>query len=131
VSGWPDNLISNSGVFPGNSVLGKINKFVPTATGGNLVGWACSSGVSRSIDLHVYAGGAAGIGRFLKSASTNVVAHQKVSLYCRTSNIPHRFEIPFTFSEIDALNGRKLYVYGLSAIAGWSNNLLGNSGEFP
>ncbi len=47
------------------------------------------------------------------------------------TGVPHRFVIPFTLDELASLNGKKLFVHGLSAVAGWNHDLLTGSGSFP
>jgi subtilisin family serine protease/fructose-specific component phosphotransferase system IIB-like protein len=127
----PNLLLSNSGTFPEFSVKGYVDAFASSSSGGNLFGWACSYGIAQSIYVHLYAGGAFGQGTFLKAGYANATSESAVSAVCGTSGVSHRYSIPFTSAEIKSLNGKKLFVHGISAISGWPNLLLSNSGAFP
>jgi serine protease len=115
---------------PANQISGNIDGFVSTPSGGVLSGWTCNSQVFKSLEVHIYAGGAFGVGSFLKSAIAQVASEPAISTACGTTGVSHRFSIPFSFAELDALNGRKLFVHAISVFPG-RNSLLPKSGVFP
>jgi hypothetical protein len=134
-SGLPgvvNSLLVNSGAFPDFSMKGNVSALVPTSTGANLNGWACNFGISKSINVRVYAGGPEGQGTLLKSVFASNTNGDVVAAACGTSG-SHRFSIPFTSAEIAdlKLNGKKLFVDGVAAVAGWPNTLLTGSGLLP
>jgi hypothetical protein len=131
--GGQNSLLSNAGVFPDLSVKGWVERFTatPQTGGGNLIGWACNNGISKSIRIHVYVGGQAGQGRFLKEGIANVDLDSTISSNCGTLGTAHRFSIPITQSEMQAYTGQKFFAYGITSVPGYVNNLLGNGGLFP
>jgi hypothetical protein len=131
--GGVNSLLSNAGVFPDLSVKGWIDRFTatPQTGGGNLIGWACNNGIAKSIRVHVYVGGQAGVGRFLKEGIANVDLDSSVSTVCGTTGVPHRFSIPISQSELQTYTGQKFFVHGITTVPGYVNNLLGNGGAFP
>jgi subtilisin family serine protease len=133
VSGYANALLQNSGKFPDFGIKGSVDNFVSTLTGGNLNGWACNFGISTSVSVHIYSGGAAGQGGvFLKAGTANLTTEAAISNACGTWNTAHRFSVPISNSELNSLNGKKIFVYGISAVNGYANALLGNGGGlFP
>jgi hypothetical protein len=134
--GGMNHLLQNSGLFPypnDFSVKGLVEGFTvtPQASIGTLTGWACNYGISKSISVHVYVGGPYGQGQYLKNGIANAAVDSSVSDKCGTSGIAHRFSIPITQSEMQTYRGQKFFVHGISAVSGYSNNLLGNGGVFP
>ncbi len=113
-----------------NAILGNIDGFFSTSTGGVLNGWTCNSGVFTSLDVHLYAKKPSGETTFLKSAIASSPSEAAVSSVCGTSGISHRFSIPVSFADLDALNGGKLLVYTISAFPR-QDALLANSGVYP
>jgi hypothetical protein len=117
-----------------SEIKGYVDGWAPTSNGRNLLGWACHYGINQPVTVHVYAGGLFGQGGQylnLKITLANSNSEAQVSNECGTSGTPHRFVIPFTFAEIDALNWQKLFVYGISLVGVLPNKLLVNSGMFP
>jgi len=117
---------------PPSTVIGTIDGVeIDTSPYGNgkavLVGWACDRNVSRSIDVHVYLGGAAGQGTFGVVGNTNVL-RPAVSATCGTSNVAHGFRIDLTTLQ-QQFAGKPIYVHGISTSGGY-NPTLAASGQY-
>ena len=93
-----------------------------------LVGWACDSSISRSISVHIYVGGPAGQGSYLRSVQANLGNEAAVNTACETSGSRHRFVVPLTEAELRAHAGRSIHAYGISLRDG-PNRALNNSGR--
>ncbi|MCB0363305.1 MAG: discoidin domain-containing protein, partial [Bdellovibrionales bacterium] len=108
------------------NILGVIDGISPL---GDISGWACEHGASRSIDIHVYAGGPAGSGTFIVAAKADLPSEQPVASACGDPTLtPHRFQFRVPTS-VPASNyvGKKIYVHGIN---NRGNDLLVNSGNF-
>ncbi len=117
---------------PPSTVIGTIDGVeIDTSPYGNgkavLVGWACDRNVARSIDVHVYLGGAAGQGTFGVVGNTNVL-RPAVSATCGTSNVAHGFRIDLTTLQ-QQFAGKPIYVHGISTSGGY-NPTLAASGQY-
>lgn len=102
-----------------------------TTSGGTtrVTGWACFAGYYRAIDVHVYAGGAVGVGTLVKGARADLLNEKAVNSACSTSGVPHRFSIPLTAQELATHSGKAIYVHGI-APTGFPNLLIGGSGNY-
>jgi hypothetical protein len=131
--GTPNDLLPNSGsvAFPDGAVIGTIDWISPAASGAQrIAGWACARGVTGSIAVHVYAGGAAGTGSFVTSATANIASEPAVAQACKLDGATAlRFDIPISAALSYQFRNKKIFVHGISPIGG-ANNLLSNSGVF-
>lgn len=68
---------------PGPDLSGKVVGVVDGISAiGDVSGWACEHGASRSIDIHVYADGPAGSGTFIVAAKADLPSEQPVASAC-------------------------------------------------
>lgn len=94
-------------------------------------GWACDSGRPESIQVHLYAGGPAGTGNYVNSATANLPSEPAVATACGSTGSNYRFQIEI--GNYGAQNiAKPIYVHGIS-ITGGANLTIGNSGNvfFP
>jgi len=106
---------------------------VPTPGGQpQIVGWACAKYVAQSIAVHVYAGGAAGVGTFVTAATANAASEPAIAQACFVSGGAYRFSVPITAAMVSQFRSAAIYVHGISPV-GTPNDLLSNSGtlKFP
>ncbi|MEJ1097688.1 MULTISPECIES: RHS repeat-associated core domain-containing protein [unclassified Pseudoxanthomonas] len=111
-----------------SDVYGAVDGIQPAgATDPLLKGWACSTGRTQSIDVHVYMGGPAGSGTMVGSFPANKASEAAVAAACESTGTAYRFEIPLTSAIRQAHAGKAIYVHGISPV-GRPNNLLSGSG---
>nr|WP_252513597.1 RHS repeat-associated core domain-containing protein [Xanthomonas arboricola] len=123
--GGANNLIAGSGALsvPASVIKGRIEGI----QGRNIVGWACSTRLRQSIEIHVYAGGAAGGGAAVTSANSNLASEPGIASACSSTGSNYRFSIPITDELIRTNGGRSLYIHGISPV-GRDNSLIDGSG---
>ncbi len=118
--------------YAGN-VIGNIDGVMPATetTGAYVWGWACETGDTRPIDLHLYAGGAyAQGGTLATSGRANIANEAAVNSACQTAlGTPHRFRIPLSTTTLLRFAGLKAYIHGIS-LSGGANNLINKSGQY-
>ena len=121
---WPAG--SGSGVpGPDGEVRGHIDS---VSDSGTVSGWACYTGWSGSIDVHVYVGGAAGDGGINVAALTaNEASEPAVAEICESSGTAHRFHASIHADDVAAHHGQPVFVHGISPVEN-GNNLLDGSG---
>lgn len=131
-SGGNNLAIAGSGNFKLPSNLGPIQGNIDGFSSANgrtyLQGWACDKNVAKSIDVHVYVGGAAGSGQLATSLSANANREAAVSQACGTNGVGHGFSIDVTNVPAQFV-GKPIYIHGIST-SGGDNALIGNSGTF-
>lgn len=109
-------------------VIGNIDGVAGDAVNGYYIrGWACSTGRTASISVHLYAGGPYGSGTFVKGAVANKTSEPAVASSCLTQAAQYRFEIPLTAAERQAHGNKTIHVHGI-APEGGANNVLSSSG---
>nr|WP_155617039.1 RHS repeat-associated core domain-containing protein [Xanthomonas translucens] len=120
-----NDTISGSGgvVVPASVVKGHIDGIQNNA----IVGWACSTALRRSIEVHLYAGGPAGSGATVASAGANLPSEPGIASACSASGSNYRFSIPITEDLIRNYGGKPFYIHGISPVGG-ANNLIDGSG---
>lgn len=96
--------------------------------GGSLNGWACSTYLDRSIDVHLYVGGVAGTGTGVVAYTANRASEAAVATACSANGSAYRFSIPLA-SLVGQHAGKKIYVHGISPVGG-SNLTIAGSGNF-
>lgn len=94
-----------------------------------ILGWACSSGLDQSISVHLYLGGAAGVGTYYGAYQANLASEAAVASACSATGTNYRFSIPMTVNMREQFGGKAIYIHGISPVGG-SNALLTNSGSF-
>lgn len=111
-------------------IRGGIDGVVQDAAGKYVLrGWACSSGRSAPVDVHVYVNGAAGTGTFWKAAPASQSSEPAVAAACQSTGTQHRFSVEVDATVRASHANQLIYVHGISP-AGSANALLGNSGMY-
>jgi len=132
ISSLGNRLLSRSGTVRMPTI--HMNGYVDTrpqtgTTQASLKGWACETGQTASLNVHVYAGGEAGKGgQLVASTVANLNSEQAVKDACHVSSGKYRFNIARTVAQTNQIRGKKLYFYGISK-TGKSNMLLNGSGQ--
>lgn len=110
---------------PPSKVIGNIDG---VTSNGQISGWACSTGIESSIDLHVYTGGAAGSGTIFLTGKADLPSEPAVATSCKAGG-NHRFSLPMSNEQRRQRAGQPIYVHGISPV-GQPNNTIGGSGAF-
>ncbi|MDR3445449.1 MULTISPECIES: RHS repeat-associated core domain-containing protein [unclassified Dyella] len=97
---------------------------------GIINGWACSTSIAQSINVHLYLGGPAGTGTFVGSYPANQASEPGVASACKVGGGSYRFAIALTEAQLVQWSGKSIYIYGISPVSGNSNDLVGKSGSF-
>lgn len=92
-------------------------------------GWACAQGEDASIDVHVYAGAAAGGGSFVTGARANLASDTNVANACQARGKAYAFNIPLDGAARQSHGGKTIYIHGLSP-SGGANLTISRSGQF-
>jgi YD repeat-containing protein len=126
-----------------NRALGNSNAFaIPTATiigdvagvandvnwNFSVQGWACSVGVNAATTVHIYAGGPAGGGTYLGSATGTLMPNEDVKAACQSQGA-YWFVFALDTNMRNAHGGKPLYVHGISP-SGQAHLLINRSGTF-
>lgn len=110
---------------PPSEVIGHIDE----VSGGGLIrGWACSTRIDASIDVHVYLGGAAGTGTFGLSGAANEASEPGVNAQCAAGG-NHRFSLQMSKPLRQQNAGKAIYIHGISPV-GQPNKTIAGSGNF-
>lgn len=113
-------------VVLGSQIRGNID----AVADGEIRGWACSSGVNSSIDVHLYLGGPAGQGgAMVGSYRADRVSEPQVATACVAGGQNYRFAIPIAGDWTTTHAGRPIHVYGISPV-GAVNTAIPGSGSF-
>ncbi len=108
-----------------SAVIGTIDSYVDGANAA-LGGWTCSTGLTASLDVRLYAGGPAGTGTSLGVYHANVASEPALQGPCHAAGDKYRFMITFSEADRIAFAGKPLYVYGLSVTSGADVQLTGS-----
>ena len=122
-SAWSNR--SNLTVY-NSTVVGNIDGVTPD---GWITGWACSTYVASSINVHLYLGGPYGTGTMIGSYLANQASESAVAGACNVGSGNYRFSIPLSEAQRTQYAGKSIYLHGISPVGG-ANNLLTNSGKF-
>ena len=95
---------------------------------GQIVGWACSTGIDAPIDVHVYGGGPAGVGTILAVGRADQASEPGVGAACNAAG-SHRFSIQLSNEERRQRAGQAIHVHGISPV-GQPNSTIAGSGAF-
>ncbi len=134
VSGGRNLFIGRSGEFvvpkPHSQIVGFIDGIIlnPQKNGYLIRGWACQAGAEQSVSVHAYFGLPAGQGVVAKMAIADLASTSAIAEKCQTTLKKHTFSIPLSLREYNRYAGQKLYVYGISTLAGGANRQLARSG---
>ena len=109
---------------------GRVIGFVDFVRGNAVHGWACQKGEAESLSVHIYVGGPAGSGSFLKAGTANRASEPAVARECDTGFDRYRYVIPFTDGEVQRNANSAVFVHGIARVPGVPNDLLQNSGRF-
>ncbi|MDQ3288888.1 MAG: hypothetical protein M3Q42_11655 [Pseudomonadota bacterium] len=122
-------LLPTSQAMAQSKVIGNIDNVVPSGSDYRVYGWACSTGISDPINVHLYAGGAAGTGTFVKVATANRASEAAVATACQSTGTAHRFSIVLTAADRQQHANRTIYIHGISPV-GAGNLVINRSGVF-
>lgn len=112
-------------IGPPSKVIGNIDT---VTSSGQINGWACSTGIDAPIDVHVYGGGAAGVGTILAMGRADQASEPGVATACNAAG-NHRFSIQLSNDDRRQRAGQPIHVHGISPV-GQPNNTIGGSGSF-
>jgi YD repeat-containing protein len=112
-------------------VIGNIDGVAIDSVGAATIrGWACSTGMDRSIGVEVFAGGASGAGGTrVATATANLASEPAVATACQASGTSYRFAVPLSATVRQQHQGQPIYMYGDSPV-GNGNLVLSQSGKF-
>jgi hypothetical protein len=118
-------LIILSSASASGGIIGNIDAVRSRSDGTVLVqGWACDSGISTSINVHVYVGNQAGFpgAHMIGSFKADFGNESAVNGACGTSGSRHRFEARIAGEKLKAHAGKPVFVHGISLSNGpnWS-----------
>ncbi len=115
-----------------SEIVGKILSVVDQTTNFRISGWACQTGVDASIDVHLYAGGAAGYGgQMVVSAPANGLSDLEVNATCGTrQGGMHNFTINLSREKYLPFIGKSIFVHGIREVGTIPNAAIANSGRF-
>lgn len=108
-------------------INGHLEGVIPTASGHEAHGWACSTGQDAAIDVDLFAGDAPTAATILGRFPANRTSEPAVANACGALGSAYRFSIPLTDATRDAHGGKALYVHGVSP-AGKDNAVIPGSG---
>lgn len=110
---------------PPSEITGNIDE---VSNAGVIRGWACSTRIDASVDVHVYVGGAAGSGTFALSGTANEANEAAVNSACLAGG-SHRFSLQMSNALRQQHAGKSIHVHGISPV-GQPNRTIGGSGNF-
>lgn len=110
---------------PPSEVVGNVDG---VSDSGLIRGWACSTGIDASIDVHVYLGGPAGSGTFGLSGTANEASESGVNAACSAAG-NHRFSLQMSNALRQQHAGKAIHIHGISPV-GQPHNTIGGSGNF-
>ncbi len=98
-------------------------------SGGNIIGWACSTRLDAPISVHLYLGGPAGVGAGVSAHWANLASEPAVASACQANGTTYRFSLPITPQLVSQYGGQTIHVHGISPV-GASNLTIANSGTY-
>ena len=121
-----------------NSHAGPINGFIDSIRyeGGQyyVFGWACQEGNRGAIEVHLYAGHAAGDkppGTFITAGTADMANEPDVDQVCRDAcGGKHRFRIAIPNQLLRSFHQKKLYIHGIALAGNVENAAIAGSGKF-
>jgi hypothetical protein len=99
-----------------------------------VAGWACQQGNRGSIDVHVYAGGAAGgkpPGTFVTGGKADIANEPAVDRECKDADGgKHRFRVALPNQLLRTFQRKSLFVHGIALAGNVENAAIAGSGRF-
>jgi hypothetical protein len=99
-----------------------------------VAGWACQQGQRASIDVHIYAGHAAGAtppGKFVTAGTANLANEPAVDRECHDADGgKHRFRIALPNQLLRTYQDQKLHAHGIAIAGNVENAAIAGSGNF-
>src|ERR1700730_5297470 len=99
-----------------------------------VAGWACQQGNRGSIDVHVYAGGAAGgkpPGAFVTGGKAGIANEPAVARECKYEDGgTHRFRVALPNQLLRTFQRKSLFVHGIALAGNVENAAIAGSGRF-
>jgi RHS repeat-associated protein len=123
---WFGNLTTNQSITVQPS---DINGTIDGVSGIGILGWACSTRLDTSIDVHLYLGGPAGSGTMAGSFRADAGSESAVASACLANGSRYRFSIPISEEMILQHGGKAIYVHGISPVSA-PNSIIAGSGNF-
>lgn len=133
--GSGNSLLARSGTYsfpdiPTSQIVGNIDVLTKSGNDYYVRGWACQKYFTKSIDVHVYAGGGAGSGgTHVATGTANLTSSSAIANACGTSATAYRYDLKIPADKVNQFAGESIYVHGIS-IVGTSNLAINNSGTF-
>jgi hypothetical protein len=97
-------------------------------------GWACQEGIRSSIEVHLYAGHAAGdnpAGTFVTAGTADLANEPAVDRECHDADGgKHRFQIAVPNQLLRSFQHQKLYIHGIGLVGNVENAAIAGSGSF-
>jgi YD repeat-containing protein len=128
-------------IYLGQKMIAR-NAFYQTAIAGNIDGvtvdgsdnatvngWACSTGLTSSINVDLYVGGPAGSGTAIGRYTANLASEAAVATACGVTSGSFRFKLPLSSATRSLYGGSAIYIHGISPV-GVGNSLLSGSGSY-
>ena len=113
------------------NIMGNIDGVAQSGGSYWVVGWACASGETTSVDVDLYLGGAGtNGGAWISRTLANNSSEAAVAQACGSTGAAYRFSVPISANEIAQYGGQPIYLYGISPDGRSYNNQLGQSGMF-
>ncbi|MBN6149308.1 wall-associated protein [Xanthomonas sp. AmX2] len=123
---WFGALTPNQSITVlGSNIVGNIDG----TSGSVITGWACSTHLNQSIDVHMYLGGPSGSGTFAGGYRADRASDAAVASACSAGGGAYRFAIPITEDLITQHGGKAIYIHGISPV-GAAHATIGGSGNF-
>lgn len=91
-------------------------------------GWACEAGLAKSIQVHMYLNGRAGVGSLYGPAHASLTSEAAVSAECGTNGIAHRYVFNIAVADLYLHAEKTIFVHGIASDQ--NNLLLRQSGQF-
>jgi hypothetical protein len=123
-----------AGAPPVRAVTGVIDAVRYEGNQFYVFGWACQQGNRSSIDVHIYAGHAAGgtpAGTFVTGGKADLANEPAVDRECRDANSgKHRFRIALPNQLLRSFQRKSLFAHGIAVVGNVPNAVIAGSGRF-
>ncbi len=82
----------------------------------NIKGWACEKKKAKPVNVQIYAGGPAGVGKLVTTAYAKNSSEDAVNTECGTAiGVDHRFLASLPLASLTIHKGKELFVHGISS----------------
>lgn len=89
-------------------------------------GWACSTNLAQSVDVHFYLDGPGGTGNFIGAKTANLPSEAGVAAECGTSATNYRFLFPIDENFILQNGGKVIFIHGISPVGAAHDTIAGS-----